>query len=252
MKYFLGIGGFVIALLTLVTLIGLLSPIAEVGESLQASIDRNGGVEYLAEPAIDILVDRLNESGFDRRPLRADEPLLAHRTILISEGINERVASHVMTRLIHLNAIDPKTPIELKVTTSGGWLDSAFAIVDTMRSLEAPVNITAVGGCYSAGTVILAGGTGTRSATPNAVLSVHVNDYYRDGDAFDSDRQELERFRRIYATRSRVPKEWFDEPGNNQYYFNATQALEMELIDRIAEPARSTEAAEAPALAPAA
>lgn len=217
--------------------IGLLYPFSKFAESLTESSDAAGGVEYLAEPLIDQLVDRLNESAYDHRPIDPDEPLLKERIILINAGINERVARHVLERLIYLNRLDPTKPIDLRIHTSGGWVDSAFAIVDTMRSIRAPVNVTALGGCYSAGTVVLAAGTGMRAASANTVMSVHVNDYWRGDDEYDVDVQELSRFRRVYKQYTNVPQEWFDEAGDQQYYFDAKQALRMNLIDVITEPA---------------
>lgn len=183
-----------------------------------------------------LLVDGLAENGIATKPLDPDEPLLKQRTILVAEGMNELSARHVVERLLHLNGLDPEAPIELLLNTSGGWTDSAFAIIDTMRSIDAPVNVTATGGCYSAGTLILAAATGERRATPGAVMSVHVNDYYRDEGEFDTDTQELRRFRRVYERYTDAPREWFDTPGDNQYYFDAERALEIGLIDAVAEP----------------
>lgn len=207
----------------------------QISEQLQESIDLLGGIEFLPEPAIDHLVDRLNESGYDHQPIDPDDPLLKQRVVLICEGMHERVARRVIERLIYLDALDSEKPIDLRIATGGGWTDSAFAIVDTMRDIQAPVNVTAIGGCYSAGTVILAAGTGVRSATSNTTLSVHVNDFQPEGD-FNFDEEELARFRRVYARYTEVPLPWFDAPGDNQYYFDAEQALRLKLIDEIAMP----------------
>lgn len=227
----------VVAILTILGLIGTLAPIGDLAEHADRVLEASPGLDLVAERAVDQLVDRLNESGYDRPPIDPDEPLLKRRTILISEGMHERVARHVIERMIYLDAEDPTAPIDLRITTSGGWTDSAFAIVDTMRSLRAPVNVTALGACYSAGTVILAAGTGTRSATPSALLSIHVNDFRtEESDGLDYDTHELARFRNVYQRYTSVPPDWFDEPGDNQYYLDAQQALRMELIDEIAEP----------------
>lgn len=207
----------------------------QVGEELNAALDTWGGMEYLTEPTVDHFVDRLNESGYDQGTLDVDDPLLKRRIILVCEGMNERVAKRVIEQLVYLNAADPTGPIDLRITTSGGWTDSAFAIVDTMRAINAPVNVTAVGGCYSAGTVILAAATGKRSATPYALLSVHVNDY-EEGEATDMDPHELSRFRDVYRRYTDIPQEWFEQTGDRQWYLDADQALEMGLVDEITEP----------------
>ncbi len=207
----------------------------QVGEELNAALDAWGGLEYLTEPTVDHLVDRLNESGYDSSPLNVEDPLLKRRIILVCEGMSERVARRVIEQLVYLDALDATMPIDLRIATSGGWTDSAFAIVDTMRAIKAPVNVTAVGGCYSAGTVILAAATGKRAATPYALLSVHVNDY-QEGEATDMDPHELARFRDVYRSYTDIPREWFEQPGDNQWFLDAEQALGMKLIDEIAEP----------------
>lgn len=214
----------------------------------EVEADEAATIEY----AVDQLVDRLNESGYDRQPIDPDDPLLKRRTIVISEGVHERLATRVIERLLYLDAVDPGEPIELRITTSGGWVDSAFAIVDTMRSIESPVNAIALGGCYSAGTVILAGAAGERTATPNALLSIHVNDYWRGGEEYEADTHELARFRRIYLRHTQTPEEWFEEEGERHYYFDASRALDMGLIDRIAEPAWEAPAKQAKRQQPAA
>ncbi|WP_197524913.1 ATP-dependent Clp protease proteolytic subunit [Botrimarina hoheduenensis] len=196
------------------------------------AIDVAGGPEYLAEPLVDQLFDRFNESGYGAPPLNTSDPLLADRMIIVTEGMNERVAARVIRELRYLAAANPDAPITLYLSTPGGWLDAAFAIVDTMRSISPRVNVVATGGCYSAGTVILAGATGRRSATPNTLLSVHVNDYLPEGN-FSADDRELARFRAIYAEQTAIPQAWFDEPGDNHYYLDALQALELELIEAI-------------------
>lgn len=208
----------------------------QIGNEVDASLGALGGLEYLTEPTVDHLVDRLNESGYDHSGINVDDPLLQGRIILVCEGMNERVARRVIEQLIYLDQAKPMAPIDLRIATSGGWTDSAFAIVDTMRSIKTPVNVTAVGGCYSAGTVILAAATGKRAATPNALMSVHVNDYL-EGEGTDHDPLELARFRDVYRRYTDIPGDWFEQDGDHQWYLDAEQALEMNLIDEIAAPA---------------
>lgn len=229
------------AVAAVLAVIAVVAPISELASRVTEDIDHYGGVEYLTQESIGALAeqfaDRFNESGYDRLPIDPDEPLLKQRILLITEGMSERSARDVVERLIYLDELDPTTPIDLRIATGGGWTDSAFAIVDTMRAIRAPVDVTAFGGCYSAGTLILAAGTGTRSATPNAILSVHVNDVVREDPAeYSYSRYELARFRAVYERYTQAPREWFEEPGDNQYYFDADEALRMELIDEIAQP----------------
>lgn len=204
--------------------------------SLLSWVNESGGWGALEYSDAELLVDRLTDAGIGASVLDPDDPLLAQRVVLVSEGMNERTARYVAERLIHLNGLDKRRPIELRLATSGGWLDAAFLIVDTMRSIDAPVNVTAVGGCYSAGTVVLAAATGERRATPGAMLSIHVNAYDPRG-RYDVDTHELARFRDVYARYTDAPLAWF-EPGqaDEQYYLDAEQALEIRLIDEVEQP----------------
>ena len=231
-------------ILALAAIAATFAALAVVVGSFALYLRDSGGWAALDYSEAEELVDLLVDGGFGPATLDPDDPLLAERVIVVTEAMNERTARYVTERLLHLDALDSSAPIDLRLSTSGGWLDAAFAIVDTMRGIEAPVDVTAVGGCYSAGTVVLAAATGERRATPDAMLSVHVNDYH-PGDEFDPDTRELSRFRGIYKRYTDVPPEWLEpRQGDNQYYLDAEQSLELGLIDEIAAPA--WEAPEAP------
>jgi len=174
-------------------------------------------------------VDAQVEAGLPGVAIDPDDPLLRRRMIVITASINERSAAHVIPRLHYLSALDPRTPIDLVVTTTGGWRDSAFAIIDTMRTIAAPVNTLAVGGCYSAGTLVVAGGTGTRAASRDALLMVHAN---LDGsdEPFAQEPRELAREARFWKTRARLPGDW-DLDGGGSYYLTAEEAKQFGIVD---------------------
>jgi ATP-dependent Clp protease protease subunit len=180
------------------------------------------------------LVDAQVEGGAPPAALDATDPLLARRTIVVTSSINEHAAAHVIPRLHYLSALDPAAPIELFVTTTGGWRDSAFAIIDTMRLIDAPVNTTAVGGCYSAGTLVVAGGTGTRAATADALLMLHAN--LQESDApYAQESRELARERRFWRIHARLPETWRLD-ADESYYLTATEAKALGIVDVVREP----------------
>ncbi|HWP66962.1 MAG TPA: ATP-dependent Clp protease proteolytic subunit [Candidatus Limnocylindria bacterium] len=181
-------------------------------------------------------VDALVDAGAPAAPVDADDPLLAQRLIVITSSINERTVAHVIPRLHYLARTDPRAPIDLVVSTTGGWRDSAFAIIDTMRAIEPPVNTWAVGGCYSAGTLVVAGGTGTRVASPDALLMVHANLEQTD-EPFAQERRELEREVRFWREHARLPADWRLDSGTS-YYLTAEEALRYGIVDAVREPAR--------------
>jgi ATP-dependent Clp protease protease subunit len=176
-------------------------------------------------------VDAVVESGGPAARIDPDDPLLAHRTIVVTAAINERTAAHVIPRLLYLAERDPSAPIDLLVTTSGGWRDSAFAILDVIRAIPAPVNTWAIGGCYSAGTLLVAGGTGTRLATPDALLMVHAN-LEDSAEPFAQEPRELAREVRFWREVARLPDDWALD-DDQSYYLTAAEAKEFGIVDAI-------------------
>jgi len=158
------------------------------------------------------------------------DPLLERRRILLTTAVNEQAAQHVVSRLLYLDGLDPVAPIDLFLSTTGGWRDSAFAIVDAMRLITAPVNTWALGGCYSAGAIVLAGGTGTRSATPNSLLMVHAN-VEDSAEDYSSGQLGVERETRFWTERARLPTQWFPLTSDTSYYLSPAQALEYGIVD---------------------
>ena len=177
-------------------------------------------------------VDAEVEAGYEAATLAHDDPLLASRTIVVAHGINERTAADVITRLMVLEAREPGVPIELVVSTQGGWVDAAFAIVDVMQGLESPVDTWAVGGCYSAGTLIVAAGTGHRVASENALLMVHANleDPPEDGTWESLEQARYEALWRKVAT---LPAEWFPMTRDRAHYLGPEEAVRLGLVDEV-------------------
>lgn len=176
-------------------------------------------------------VDAEVDAGAAARPIDPADPLLAQRLIVITSSINERTAAHVIPRLHYLARLDPEAPIDLLVSTTGGWRDSAFAIIDTMRGIPAPVNTWAVGGCYSAGTLLVAGGTGTRTATPDALLMVHANLEASD-EPFAQEQRELVREERFWKEHARLPGDWALD-SDSSYYLTADEAQQFGIVDTV-------------------
>jgi ATP-dependent Clp protease protease subunit len=180
-------------------------------------------------------VDAVVDAGGPAAAIDPDDPLLAQRMIVITSSINERAAAHVIPRLHYLARRDPRAPIDLLVSTSGGWRDSAFAIIDTMQAISPPVNTWAIGGCYSAGTLIVAAGTGTRIATPDALLMVHANLEDTD-EPFAQESRELAREERFWKEHARLPADWVLD-SDQSYYLTADEAKQYGIVDVVQAPA---------------
>ncbi|MGF1679203.1 MAG: ClpP family protease [Candidatus Methylacidiphilales bacterium] len=179
--------------------------------------------------------DYMADSGNFDHTAWLDEKLLAQRRIVITTDVNPQLSKRIVASLILLDQLDPELPIHLYLRTEGGWLSDAFAVVDAMQAIKAPVNVYSMGGTSSAGAIILCAGTGRRVALPQSLIMVHDNLSEPGKSPYDSDRQHNARLRAFWKERAKLPPDWFIESGDESHYLNAKQALEFGIIDEIVE-----------------
>lgn len=207
---------------------------------LSASIFMLGFIIYYSsqnENQFDIqhATDLMASSGNFNHAVFLDEHLLESRKIVVTTGVNSHLSKQIVASLLLLNDQDPQQPIDLYLRTDGGWLPDAFAVVDTMRAISAPVNVYALGETSSAGAIILIGGTGRRVAMTHSLIMIH---YIMDEPieiSFDrhllNNRMEVDYFQ----TNTKLPDEWFKKIGDEVYYLDSKQALAYGIIDEIIE-----------------
>ncbi len=212
---------------------------------LGALVLQSAGILWLAE-ALDelpsprsfatIAVDEMIEAGvLTPSPDRYD-PALDGRRILLTNAINEHTARIVVDRLFLLDGQDRRKPIDLYLSSPGGWGASAFTIIDAMHSIEAPVNAHALGQCYSSCALILAAGTGIRTAASHALLMVHAN-LDNSTAPYSYDRLDRARYETLWRDHAALPAGWFPMTSDRTYYLTPRQALEFKVIDKVV-PAR--------------
>lgn len=180
-------------------------------------------------------VDAFVDSGVIADANNIDGDLLQQRILILSKEVNQYSSKRITAQLLLLNSQDSSAPIDLYINTMGGWLDDAFAIVDIIKHIEAPVNTIGYGGVSSAGAIILAAGTGARSAMPNTIVMVHANVEAGEG-SFDGSTLDFQRFRQFWSQNSKVPMSWIDTIEDEEYYLSAQEALNYQIIDAILPP----------------
>jgi len=222
---------------TALTVLGTLAALGVLAVVALLAFDLHVLVQMLLDPQLVVqgVVDEYLSANPHVPELRADDPLLKSRKILITSNINEFTANEVAARLLYLGAADPHRPIDLYLSTEGGGGDSAFTIIDAMELIDAPVNTWAIGGCYSAGALILAAGTGRRYATADAVLMVHASLDEDTKRPYSYERLALQRYERVWREHAALPDDWFPLVGDEEYYLSAQEALQFRLIDEIAD-----------------
>ena len=137
---------------------------------------------------------------------------------------------------------DPDKDISIYINSPGGSIYSGLAIYDTMNFVKPDIQTMCVGVAMSMGSLLLAGGTkGKRAVLPNSRILIHQPSAGFEGQSTDIEihaREILkvrERIDEIYAEHTGKPKEEVRRDMERDRFFNAEQALEYGLIDRVLE-----------------
>ena len=177
--------------------------------------------------------DLLTDSGIVEKNEYLNEHLLETRKIIVTTDINPNSSKKIISSLLYLNSLDEKSPIDLYILSSGGYYDDAFAIVDIIKSLGAPVNTYAIGRTESAATIVLASGTGRRKAYENSLIMVHDNLDKKEKGEYSYDNIINDRLKYFWGKNARLPQEWFSKAGDEAYYLTSKKALQLGIIDEI-------------------
>jgi ATP-dependent Clp protease protease subunit len=165
--------------------------------------------------------------------------LLRKRIVFLRSAIQESVAGDVAAQLLALDA-DSDEPITLVVDSPGGDVSGLFTILDTMCTLQAKVKTRCVGMAASSAAVILAAGTGVRSATPNARIMLHQP----HGGIQGATSKDIEiaakeflflkaRLEQILSERSGQTLERIRTDTDRDFWMSASEALAYGIIDRV-------------------
>ena len=173
----------------------------------------------------------------------ADESLgmrmLKTRTVLVSGGVDDKLAEKVMGQLLILDA-DNHDPIRVMITSQGGHVDSGFAIHDMLRFIESPVITIGAGWVASIAVPILFGAPKERRfSLPHTRFLLHQPSGGAGGQATDI-RIEAEE---ILKVRERLNGLISDETGQSvekvttdsdrNYWMDAEQAKEYGLVSKV-------------------
>ena len=186
------------------------------------------------------LTAQILETGITQPDL--DDPLLQQRSIIIAGDINAHTTRNVVAKLLFLDKQSPGEPIDLYIKTPGGREADAYAIIDLFSHIQSPVNTHAIGNCESAGAMILAAGTGTRTAAKNSLVMIHSTDMRTDPrDSFNGATRSERRERDFWKRVADLPDDWFPFIRERTYYLSPDQAVGYKVVDRTHTQAEPTE-----------
>lgn len=171
-----------------------------------------------------------------------EEKLFKTRQIMLTGGVNEKLARGVITSLLALEADDPKKPITILMNSPGGSVNDGMAIYDTIKFIEAPVRILCTGLAASIATIILiATDKKYRLTMPNTRLLIHqpLIPMQVFGPASDLEitateiLKTREKINRMLADACGQPLERVERDTQRDYWMSAEQALEYGLVSKI-------------------
>ncbi len=166
--------------------------------------------------------------------------LLQDRIIILSNEVNDDIASLVASQLLFLESQDPNKDISLYINSPGGSVSAGFMIYDTMNYVKCDVSTICMGLAASMGAFLLAGGAkGKRLALPNAEIMIHQPSGGARGQeteiriVAEQMIKTRKRLNEILAENTGKSLEVIQQDTERDNYLTAQEAKDYGLIDEI-------------------
>ena len=187
----------------------------------------------------------VEQTGRGERNYDIYSRLLNDRIIMLSDPIDDAVASVVVAQLLYLESQDPEKDIDLYINSPGGSITSGMAIYDTMQYIKCDVSTICIGMAASMGAFLLSSGAkGKRFCLPNSEIMIHqplIGGGGLSGQCTDikihSDHlvKTRDKMNRILAANTGKTIEEIAADTERDNYLSAEEALEYGLVDKVIE-----------------
>lgn len=168
-----------------------------------------------------------------------EQALFKARTILLTGGVDDKLARRVCERLLALSA-ESTDPILLVVSSPGGHVESGDMIHDMVKFVPAPVKILGTGWVASAGALIYSSAKReNRFCLPNTRFLLHEPRGGVGGQASDVEIQAREiikmreRLNKIFAEACGKSLEQIKKDTDRDYWMTAQEAVDYGLVGKI-------------------
>jgi ATP-dependent Clp protease protease subunit len=173
------------------------------------------------------------------------------RILFLARPLDDGVVNSMIATLLFLENEDRKSPVNLYLNVPGALTKSGFALYDTMRTMAYPISTVNLGFCAHMGAFICAGGTkGRRYALPRSRFALTAPAMVMAADAEGPPIMQAEDIGRevaeVLKDRQRLARGYASLTGQGEgtimellkrtSYFDAEEALEFGLIDRVLTP----------------
>lgn len=188
-------------------------------------------------PLVPVVVKR----SFDgERSMDLYSRLLDERIILLTEEIDDNLASIIVGQLLYLQSEDANKDITMYINSPGGSVISMWSIIDTMNLIKPSVSTVCIGLAASAASLILANGAkGKRLSLPHAEVMIHQPLGGAKGQASDiaiqaeqilKTKEQLNKF--MSAKTGQTIKK-LEKDMDRDYYLSAQEAIDYGIVDKI-------------------
>ena len=190
------------------------------------------------------------ENGKGERSYDIYSRLLKDRIVMLTDEIEDRMASAIVAQLLFLEAQDPDKDIYLYINSPGGVVTSGMSIYDTMNYIKPDVSTVClgmaascticIGQAASMGSFLLSSGTkGKRYILPNARVMIHQPLGGAQGQATDMEIRTKEILRikenlnTILAKNTGQKLSKIIKDTDRDCFMSASEAVEYGIVDTI-------------------
>lgn len=165
--------------------------------------------------------------------------LFDSRTVLVTGGVNDKMAREVCAQLFAL-AAKSDDPILMIISSPGGHVESGDMIHDVMKFIKPRVVVLGSGWVASAGALIFVGADkGDRYALPNTRFLLHQPSGGAGGMASDIEIQVREmramrdRLNQIFADATGQPLERIEQDTDRDFWLSTAEAIDYGLLNTV-------------------
>ena len=167
------------------------------------------------------------------------QQLGSQRRILVSGPLEHESATALSARLMALDG-ESSRPIELVINSTGGPLAEILPVLDVLDLMRAPTNTTCIGSVAGTATAVVACGSGTRRAAPNATISLRLADRHVLEGSHDEILRSAEQFEALrdrllarLATATGLDRERLSAEIEHGRFMSANEARDIGIVDEV-------------------
>ena len=166
--------------------------------------------------------------------------LLKDRIIMIDGEIEPHMASIVVAEMLYLQSEDETAPINIYISSPGGYCSAGMSIIDTMRVVKCPVYVTAHGSIASMASVITScGEKGHRTILKGTRVMLHHASSGAQGNiqdmivSLEETKRVNEALLAILAENCGKTVDELREKTNRDFWLSAEEAKDFGVVDEV-------------------